>query len=185
MRKYAAEHGWEVGSKLRHTNSDEPPSTITAISATEIRISTPDDFPGRLTGCDRLENWSLDWEYATLADAHAEIKRLRKVMIEQFALYREEASTHRVCHDERDMAQAQVQAVREERDRLANQLVNEIPGSYIQMKERALRAEAQIQAVRAALDTALMGVAENGTRFADFVDKVADACGLLDGERDD
>lgn len=47
------------------------------------------------------------------------------------------------------------------------------------------RLAAEIQAVRAALDTALMGVAENGTRFADFVDKVADACGLLDGERDD
>jgi hypothetical protein len=34
------------------------------------------------------------------------------------------------------------------RDRLANQLLNEVPDSYIQMKARALDAEAAIQRVR-------------------------------------
>ena len=35
-----------------------------------------------------------------------------------------------------------------DRDRLANQLLNEVPDSYIQMKARALDAEAAIQRVR-------------------------------------
>ncbi|HRU94676.1 MAG TPA: hypothetical protein P5195_05535 [Anaerolineae bacterium] len=35
-----------------------------------------------------------------------------------------------------------------DRDRLANQLLNEVPDSYIQMKARALTAEATIQRVR-------------------------------------
>ena len=34
------------------------------------------------------------------------------------------------------------------RDRLANQLLNEVPDSYIQMKARALDAEAAIKRVR-------------------------------------
>ena len=35
-----------------------------------------------------------------------------------------------------------------ERDRLANQLLNEVPESYLQMKARALNAESTIQRVR-------------------------------------
>ena len=35
-----------------------------------------------------------------------------------------------------------------DRDRLANQLLNEVPDSYIQMKARALTAEAAIERVR-------------------------------------
>lgn len=35
-----------------------------------------------------------------------------------------------------------------ERDRLANQLINEVPGTYLQMKARALAAEAAIARVR-------------------------------------
>ena len=35
-----------------------------------------------------------------------------------------------------------------DRDRLANQLLNEVPDSYIQMKARALTAEATIERVR-------------------------------------
>jgi hypothetical protein len=42
---------------------------------------------------------------------------------------------------------AEVEALRKERDRFANQLVNEVPGSYIAMKERALTAEEQVQRV--------------------------------------
>jgi len=38
------------------------------------------------------------------------------------------------------------------RDRLANQLLNEVPDSYIQMKARALDAEAAIQRVREVCD---------------------------------
>lgn len=37
--------------------------------------------------------------------------------------------------------------------RLANQLINEIPGSYIEMKERALKAEEQVRATRYLYDT--------------------------------
>jgi len=39
-----------------------------------------------------------------------------------------------------------------DRDRLANQLLNEVPDSYIQMKARALTAEAAIARVRQVLD---------------------------------
>ena len=39
-----------------------------------------------------------------------------------------------------------------DRDRLANQLLNEVPDSYIQMKARALAAEAAIARVRQVLD---------------------------------
>ncbi len=39
-----------------------------------------------------------------------------------------------------------------DRDRLANQLLNEVPDSYIQMKARALTAEATIQRVREELE---------------------------------
>ena len=39
------------------------------------------------------------------------------------------------------------------RDRLANQLLNEVPDSYIQMKARALDAEAAIQRVREEVDS--------------------------------
>ena len=41
------------------------------------------------------------------------------------------------------------------RDRLANQLLNEVPDSYIQMKARALDAEAAIQRVRGMAEAAI------------------------------
>lgn len=57
------------------------------------------------------------------------------------------------CMDEeaRRLA-AEVEALRAQRDSLANKLVNEIPGSYVEIKARALKAEAQIAAVREAVE---------------------------------
>ena len=79
MREYAAQHGWEVGSHLRYAGSTQPPSVITYISATEIRISTPGDFPGRLTGgsSSALGKWTLDWQYRA-EQAEAAIARVRE-----------------------------------------------------------------------------------------------------------
>lgn len=48
-----------------------------------------------------------------------------------------------------------------DRDRLANQLLNEVPDSYIQMKARALTAEAAIERVRSACNR----IIENAQRF--------------------
>jgi acyl-CoA reductase-like NAD-dependent aldehyde dehydrogenase len=47
---------------------------------------------------------------------------------------------------------ARAERAEAERDRLANQLVNEVPDSYLQMKARALSAEAAIERVRDACE---------------------------------
>ena len=79
MREYAAQHGWEVGSRLRYAGSTGPSSVITSIEADEVRISTPGDFPGRLTGGSSsvLEKWTLDWQYRA-EKSEAAIARVRK-----------------------------------------------------------------------------------------------------------
>ena len=77
MREYAAQHGWEVGSHLRYAGCVGPSSVITSIEAHEVRISTPGDFPGRLTRSTRLEKWTLDWQYRA-EKAEATIQRVRR-----------------------------------------------------------------------------------------------------------
>lgn len=79
MREYAAQHGWEVGSHLRYAGGVGPSSVITSIEADEVRISTPGDFPGRLTGgsSSGLEKWTLDWQYRA-EKAEAAIARVRE-----------------------------------------------------------------------------------------------------------
>src|SRR5574343_334120 len=80
MREDAAQHGWEVGSHLRYAGSVGPSSVITSIEADEVRISTPGDFPGRLTGgsSSGLEKWTLDWQYRA-EKAEATIARVREL----------------------------------------------------------------------------------------------------------
>ena len=80
MREYAAQHGWEVGSHLRYAGGVGPSSVITSIEADEVRISTPGDFPGRLTGgsSSGLGKWTLDWQYRA-EQAEAAITRVREV----------------------------------------------------------------------------------------------------------
>ena len=79
MREYAAQHGWEVGSHLRYAGCVGPSSVITSIEAHEVRISTPGDFPGRLTGgSSGLEKWTLDWQYRA-EKAEAAIARVREL----------------------------------------------------------------------------------------------------------
>ena len=80
MREYAAQHGWEVGSHLRYAGGVGPSSVITSIEAHEVRISTPGDFPGRLTGgsSSGLGKWTLDWQYRA-EQAEAAIARVRDV----------------------------------------------------------------------------------------------------------
>ena len=78
MREYAAQHGWEVGSHLRYAGCVGPSSVITSIEAHEVRISTPGDFPGRLTRSTRLEKWTLDWQYRA-EKAEAAIARVREL----------------------------------------------------------------------------------------------------------
>ena len=50
---------------------------------------------------------------------------------------------------------ARAERAEAERDRLANQLVNEVPDSYLQMKARALSAEAAIERVRELCQSAI------------------------------
>ena len=80
MREYAAQHGWEVGSHLRYAGCVGPSSVITSIEAHEVRISTPGDFPGRLTGgsSSGLGKWTLDWQYRA-EQAEAAIARVRQL----------------------------------------------------------------------------------------------------------
>jgi len=65
-----------------------------------------------------------------------------------------------------------------DRDRLANQLLNEVPDSYIQMKARALTAEAVIQRVR---DVYYGPVGLLDTR----IQQIGDILRALDGDGDD
>jgi hypothetical protein len=53
------------------------------------------------------------------------------------------------------------------RDRLANQLLNEVPDSYIQMKARALDAEAAIKRVRGICEV----IVENAHQFYEVWDE--------------
>ena len=70
-----------------------------------------------------------------------------------------------------------------DRDRLANQLLNEVPDSYIQMKARALTAEAVIARVREVCEQD-SGVADvDGQEFT--MVEVDDILRALDGERDE
>ena len=70
-----------------------------------------------------------------------------------------------------------------DRDRLANQLLNEVPDSYIQMKARALTAEAAIARVREVCEQD-SGVADvDGQEFT--MVEVDDILRALDGERDE
>ena len=85
MREYAAQHGWEVGSHLRYAGCVGPSSVITSIEAHEVRISTPGDFPGRLTRSTRLEKWTLDWQYRA-EKAEATIARVRDDIERRLAL---------------------------------------------------------------------------------------------------
>ena len=80
MREYAAQHGWEVGSHLRYAGGVGPSSVITSIEADEVRISTPGDFPGRLTGgsSSGLEKWTLDWQ-SRAEKAEAAIQRVKEL----------------------------------------------------------------------------------------------------------
>jgi hypothetical protein len=70
MKEYAKQHRWKVGSKLQYGNT-LPYSTITAIENNEVRISTPDDFPGRFTNASDIGDWKLvedDWLFEEIAD---------------------------------------------------------------------------------------------------------------------
>ena len=70
-----------------------------------------------------------------------------------------------------------------DRDRLANQLLNEVPDSYVQMKARALTAEAAIARVREVCEQD-SGVADvDGQEFT--MVEVDDILRALDGERDE
>lgn len=73
-----------------------------------------------------------------------------------------------------------------DRDRLANQLLNEVPDSYIQMKARALTAEAAIARVRELCEDKTREVAASDPLFgppcALYVDDILRA---LEGDGDD
>ena len=95
MREYAAQHGWEVGSHLRYAGGVGPSSVITSIEADEVRISTPGDFPGRLTGgsSSGLEKWTLDWQYRA-EKAEAAIARVRVMAEAEIATHDELEGTY-------------------------------------------------------------------------------------------
>ena len=67
-----------------------------------------------------------------------------------------------------------------DRDRLANQLLNEVPDSYIQMKARALTAEATIQRVRELCDGA-----DNNGEWPGMLVRVSAVRKALEGDSDE
>ena len=71
------------------------------------------------------------------------------------------------------------------RDRLANQLLNEVPDSYIQMKARALDAEAAIQRVRGTCGDKYVGPpTEYGQGFQEgYNDALAQVLRALGGDQ--
>ena len=81
-----------------------------------------------------------------------------------------------------ECAEGLIEAQQRKIQQLANQLLNEVPGSYIQMKARALTAEAAIARVRAVADAWEHYASENGNvRTAWAASSVREA---LDGDGD-
>ncbi len=126
MREYAALHGWEVGAQLRYKDSATP-STITAITHSEVRISTPGDFPGRLTFGPDIDHWKLVMDSVPVS-LRARIKQLENSL----------AEAHSECDDliaQRDeearnakMERTRADDAERERDRLAYQLLRTLDG---------------------------------------------------------
>ena len=80
MSEYAALHGWEVGAQLRYKDSATP-STITAITHSEVRIATPNDFSGRLTFGPDIDHWKLVMDSVPVS-LRARIKQLENSLAE-------------------------------------------------------------------------------------------------------
>ncbi len=121
MSEYAALHGWEVGAQLRYKDSATP-STITAITHSEVRIATPNDFSGRLTFGPDLDDWKLVMDSVPVS-LRARIKQLENSLAEAhsecdalIAQRDEEARNAKVERARADDAER-------ERDRLAYKLL--------------------------------------------------------------
>ncbi len=124
MSEYAALHGWEVGAQLRYKDSATP-STITAITHSEVRISTPNDFSGRLTFGPDLDDWKLVMDSVPVS-LRARIKQLENSLAEAhsecdalIAQRDEEARNAKVERARADDAER-------ERDRLAYKLLRAV-----------------------------------------------------------
>ena len=124
MSEYAALHGWEVGAQLRYKDSATP-STITAITHSEVRIATPNDFSGRLTFGPDLDDWKLVMDSVPVS-LRARIKQLENSLAEAhsecdalIAQRDEEARNAKVERARADDAER-------ERDRLAYQLLRAV-----------------------------------------------------------
>ena len=121
MSEYAALHGWEVGAQLRYKDSATP-STITAITHSEVRIATPNDFSGRLTFGPDIDHWKLVMDSVPVS-LRARIKQLENSL----------AEAHSECDDliaqrDEEARNAKVERARaddaeRERDRLAYKLL--------------------------------------------------------------
>ena len=121
MSEYAALHGWEVGAQLRYKDSATP-STITAITHSEVRIATPNDFSGRLTFGPDIDHWKLVMDSVPVS-LRARIKQLENSLAEAhsecdalIAQRDEEARNAKVERARADDAER-------ERDRLAYKLL--------------------------------------------------------------
>jgi len=124
MSEYAALHGWEVGAQLRYKDSATP-STITAITHSEVRIATPNDFSGRLTFGPDLDDWKLVMDSVPVS-LRARIKQLENSLAEAhsecdalIAQRDEEARNAKVERARADDAER-------ERDRLAYKLLRAV-----------------------------------------------------------
>ena len=124
MSEYAALHGWEVGAQLRYKDSATP-STITAITHSEVRIATPNDFSGRLTFGPDIDHWKLVMDSVPVS-LRARIKQLENSLAEAhsecdalIAQRDEEARNAKVERARADDAER-------ERDRLAYKLLRAV-----------------------------------------------------------
>lgn len=181
MREYAAQHGWEVGSHLRYAGSTQPPSVITRISATEIRISTPGDFPGRLTGgsSSGLEKWTLDWQYRA-EKAEATIQRVREAQPVCWTHAYSRSVTSSAPSPEPTMRDPYLDALEQldqMRDRAfkAEATIRRLEAEVVNLSEELVLAKATIQRVRDAVEQNKSVIGDPG---------VAVIRQALDGERD-
>ena len=111
---------------MRYKDSATP-STITAITHSEVRISTPGDFPGSLTFGSDLDDWKLVMDSVPVS-LRERIKQLQNSL----------AEAHSECDDlvaQRDEEAQNAKAERtraddaeRERDRLAYQLLRALDG---------------------------------------------------------
>lgn len=185
MREYAAQHGWEVGSHLRYAGGVGPSSVITSIEADEVRISTPGDFPGRLTGgsSSALEKWTLDWQYRA-EKAEAAVQRARDAAVSIIAAVEDwQNNEHEAAMKELREWQRRAEVAEAEGQRLRGvleetvyswmQKAETLEAEVVNLSKELVLAKATIQRVRGVINE---GRKHRGWGYDDDYDSGWDGC---------